>query len=53
MASARRWVRPGDWFLKGDVAKFYDSVDHDRLREALARRFRERRFLQGVWLEGS
>lgn len=46
MASARRWVRPGDWFLKGDVAKFYDSVDHDRLREALARRFRERRLLR-------
>ena len=41
----RQWLRPGDWFLKLDVAKFYDHVDHGILRTLLARRFRERRLL--------
>jgi hypothetical protein len=45
LATARRWIRSGDGFFKGDVAKYYDSVDHSRLREQLARRFRERRLL--------
>jgi hypothetical protein len=45
MAAARGWIRPGDWFLKADIAKYYDSVDHTRLRQLLARRFRERRLL--------
>ncbi len=45
LVAARGWARSGGWFLKADVAKFYDSVDHDRLRELLARRFRERRLL--------
>ena len=34
-----------DWFLKMDVAKFYDSISHEFLRQQLARRFRERRVL--------
>jgi len=45
LARARQWMRRGDWFLKLDVAKFYDSVDHEILRLQLARRFRERRLL--------
>jgi RNA-directed DNA polymerase len=45
LTSARGWTRTGEWFLKADVAKYYDSVEHDRLRESLARRFRERRLL--------
>ena len=40
-----RWLRPQDWFLKLDVAKFYDSVPHEVLRCLLARRFRERKLL--------
>lgn len=42
---AKRWMQPDDAFLKIDVAKYYDSVPHDLLRVALARRFRERRLL--------
>jgi hypothetical protein len=45
LGQLQRWLRPGDWFWKADVAKFYDSVDHDLLRAQLARRFRERRLL--------
>jgi hypothetical protein len=45
LCQVRRWLRHGDWFLKLDVAKFYDSVDHDILRALLARRFREHRLL--------
>ena len=45
LCQLREWLRPGDWFLKLDVAKFYDNVDHGILRTMLARRFRERRLL--------
>lgn len=41
----RHWARRGDAFLKVDVVKYYDSIPHDGLRLALARRFRERRVL--------
>ncbi|MCP5520956.1 MAG: group II intron reverse transcriptase domain-containing protein [Verrucomicrobiales bacterium] len=45
VARVRSWLRRGDAFLKADVAKYYDSIPHDRLLQALARRFRERRVL--------
>ena len=45
LRQVRHWIRPGQWFLKLDVEKFYDSVDHALLRALLARRFRERRLL--------
>jgi len=41
----RGWMRRGDWFLKLDVAKYYDSVCQQLLGEYLQRRFRERRVL--------
>ena len=48
LLQAARWVQSGSWFGKMDVEKFYDSVDHALLLDRLARRFRERRFLQ-LW----
>jgi hypothetical protein len=45
LRQTREWMRRGDWFLKLDVAKYYDSIPHGILRERLARRFRERRLL--------
>jgi len=45
LSRVRQWARQGDWFLKVDVRKFYDSVDHAILRTMLARRFRDRRLL--------
>lgn len=41
----RQWARRTGAFLKADVSKYYDSIPHDQLRGALARRFRERRVL--------
>jgi RNA-directed DNA polymerase len=45
LRQARGWMRHDDWFLKMDVAKYYDSIAHATLRAALARRLRERRLL--------
>ncbi len=45
ISQAKKWTRAGRWFLKLDIEKFYDSIDHDRLRALLCRRFRERRLL--------
>ena len=41
LALARTWVRRDAWFLKLDVAKYYDSLPHRLVHERLARRFRE------------
>ena len=42
---AQDHVRHCDWYYHADVARYYDSIPHDRLMEALSRRFRERRLL--------
>lgn len=46
LRQARRWASAADWFFKADVRKFYDSVEHARLRGMLGRRLRERRLLR-------
>ena len=46
LARLRKWMGRRDWFLKIDVRKFYDSVDHEFLKRMLARRFRERHLLR-------
>jgi hypothetical protein len=43
---ARRWTRAGDSYLKLDVRKYYDSIDHGVLLGFLTRRFREQRLLR-------
>ena len=48
LAQARTWTRRADWYGKGDVEKFYDSVDHGRLLRRLQRRFRETKVLD-LW----
>lgn len=45
LRQARQWTRRSGWFLKIDVAKFYDSIDRAILRGMPDRRFRERRLL--------
>ncbi len=46
LRQARAWMGRTDWFLKIDVAKYYDSIEHGRLMDRLERRFRERRLLK-------
>jgi retron-type reverse transcriptase len=43
---ARQFARRFPFFLKLDVRKYFDSVPHDRLRELLARRFKDPRLLE-------
>lgn len=59
LIQARAWTRRHLWYGKMDIRRYYDSVDHDLLRQRLERRFRERRLLNlfdrllGSWsLEG-
>lgn len=47
---ARRWLEPDLWYLKLDIRKFYDSVDHQTLKTMLNRRFSDRRLLTLVGL---
>lgn len=42
---ARALCQDHRYFLKVDVEKFFDSVDHGRLKDLLARKFKDRRLL--------
>jgi len=46
-ALRRAWsfTRQGGWFLKCDVAKYFDSVDHDVLKTLVRGLFKDARFL--------
>ncbi len=39
------YTRRHDWFLKMDVRKYFDSIDHEVLRRLLAGRFKDARVL--------
>lgn len=41
----REFCRKYRWFLKADVHKFFDSVDHDVLLRLLSRRFKDGRLI--------
>lgn len=45
LEQAQEHSRRYGWFLKMDVRKYFDSIDHKRLRIKLARLFREYRIL--------
>lgn len=45
LAEARRCSARADWFVKLDVRKYFESIPHDRLFEALEGVFRERKVL--------
>lgn len=46
IARARDFCRKNEWFLKLDVHKFFDSVNHFSLKEMLARLFKDEALLQ-------
>ncbi|MFV1967507.1 MAG: hypothetical protein ACC628_18930, partial [Pirellulaceae bacterium] len=41
ISRAKHFVRKGDWYLKLDVCKYFDSVDHEILKGLLRRRFKD------------
>lgn len=43
---AEAYTRRFGWFLKLDVRKYFDSIDHDVLLARLGRKFREERLLE-------
>ncbi|MBN1426022.1 group II intron reverse transcriptase domain-containing protein, partial [Candidatus Fermentibacteria bacterium] len=45
---AQRFLRCAGWFLKGDVEKFFESVDHEILLELVARKIKDSPFLDLV-----
>jgi group II intron reverse transcriptase/maturase len=34
------------WFIEGDIARYYDSINHDKLIHLLSKRIHDNRFLQ-------
>jgi RNA-directed DNA polymerase len=42
----RAFVRRWRWFLQLDVRKYFDSIDHEILRQRLERRFKDRALLE-------
>ena len=43
---AQSFVRRWPWYLKADVHKYFDSVDHEILRKIIARKIRDQRLLR-------
>jgi RNA-directed DNA polymerase len=43
---ALSFSRAGDWYLKMDIKKYFDSIDHEVLRELLSMRFKDRTVLR-------
>lgn len=51
LARAVDFCRAGHWYLKMDVRKYFDSIDHDVLKGLLRRRFKDAlllRLLEGI-----
>jgi len=46
LAAARRFARSTRWFLKMDVKKFFETLDHEILKGMLRRLFKDRRLLE-------
>lgn len=42
---AQDYLRKGKYFLKCDIEKFFDSVDHEILKTCLRRKFKDKRLL--------
>ncbi len=45
LARAGRFARKADWYLKLDIRKYFDSIDHAVAMALLERRFKDRRLL--------
>jgi len=45
LARAQQFARKNIWYLKLDIRKYFDSIDHSILMTLLARRFKEKKLL--------
>ena len=45
LARARHFARNNNWYLKLDIRKYFDSIDHDVVMRLLSRRFKDRELL--------
>lgn len=45
LARAHGFMKKNTWFLKLDIAKYFDSIDHSVMLELLAMRFKDKRLL--------
>ncbi|MEQ1744059.1 MAG: reverse transcriptase/maturase family protein [Saprospiraceae bacterium] len=45
---AQIFLKNNDWYLKADVAQFFDSINHDRLLALVARKVKDRSLLDLV-----
>ncbi len=45
VARAKLFVERSSWYLKLDIRKYFDSIDHDVLLAQLGRRFKDKRLL--------
>ncbi len=46
LGRAVRFARHGDWYLKMDVRKYFDSIAHEALRAMLGKRFKDESVLR-------
>lgn len=46
IARAQKFLRKNRWFLKADVHKYFDSVDHTILKTILRKKIKDKRLLQ-------
>lgn len=45
IARAQQFLRKNHWFLKSDIQKYFDSVDHQILKNILQRKIKDEKFL--------
>jgi retron-type reverse transcriptase len=43
---AQKWVRRWQWYLKSDIEKYFENVDHDILMNILKKKLKERSLLE-------
>ncbi len=46
LAKAQKFCKIYDWYLKLDIRKYFDSIDHSAMMEQLSRRFKDKDLLR-------
>ena len=48
LAESQLWWTGTRWFIEGDIAQYFDTINHDRLMEILGRNIHDKKFLRLV-----